>query len=93
MEKRHLYFIFLSTVCLGLCGCGREKMFIVRECCYVPLFGNSDSNLSYEEREHRTNCYNLMTPVLLWIFAISTKQYQKSYVIRTGRDLERMIHD
>ena len=65
MKNRYLFSVFhLFVFCVGLCTCKGEKTFVVKEGCYVPLFGTDALNLSYEAGAHGTNCYHLITVLL-----------------------------
>lgn len=65
MKKRYLFSIFhLFISCVILCVCRGEKTFVVKEGCYVPLFGTDGCELLYHAGEHGTNCYYLLTVLL-----------------------------
>ena len=65
MRNSYLFSVFhLFVFCVGLCTCKGEKTFVVKEGCYVPLFGTDTLNLSYEAGTHGTNCYHLITVLL-----------------------------
>lgn len=65
MKKRRLLFVFpLFLFCIGFSFCRGEKTFVVKEGCYVPLFGTDGSKLLYHAGAHGTNCYYLCTVLL-----------------------------
>ncbi len=65
MKKRRLLFVFtLFLFCIGLAFCKGGKTFVVKEGCYVPLFGTDGSKLLYHAGAHGTNCYHLLTVLL-----------------------------
>lgn len=66
MGKRCLFsFFHLFFLCVGLCVCRGENIFVVKEGCAVPLFDTCDlKRLPYYVGSYGTSCRNLMSVLL-----------------------------
>ena len=63
-KGRFVSLLGLFVFCIWLSFCRGEKTFVVKEGCYVPLFGTDVCKLLYRAGAHGTNCYRLLTVLL-----------------------------